>query len=119
MPRSAPTPCRAHGCKALVADGGGFCAVHRGLAHKVYNKKRRENPDTHDKFYSSARWKEVRAGQLREFPLCTMCKANGKVTAATVVDHVKPIRQGGERYEHSNLQSLCWSCHSSKTRLEG
>ena len=117
MPRSAPTPCRAHGCSSLV-EGGGFCKAHRNLAHKTYNKRRRENPDTHDGFYATARWRAVRAGQLREFPLCAMCRAKGKLTPATVVDHIKPIRHGGDRYDSANLQSLCWSCHSSKTRME-
>lgn len=103
----------------MVVDGGGFCAAHQGLAHKVYNKRRRENPDTSDKFYSSTRWREVRAAQLRADPLCAMCRSAGKLTPATVVDHIKPIKQGGERFDYDNLQSLCWSCHSSKTRREG
>lgn len=41
-----------------------------------------------------------------------MCKQVGRVTAATVVDHIKPHR-GDESlfYDAANLQSLCKPCH--------
>lgn len=38
---------------------------------------------------------------------------------ATEVDHKVTIAAGGARLEDSNLQSLCKSCHSRKTALEG
>jgi 5-methylcytosine-specific restriction protein A len=38
--------------------------------------------------------------------------------AAKVVDHILPIKKGGERFERSNLQSLCVPCHNAKTASE-
>lgn len=47
-----------------------------------------------------------------------MCKAKGRVTPATEVDHIVPLRQGGARLDRSNLQSLCRPCHAQKTRSD-
>jgi len=33
-------------------------------------------------------------------------------------DHIVPIRQGGERYDVANGQTLCLACHSRKTAHE-
>jgi len=30
-------------------------------------------------------------------------------------DHIVPIRQGGERYDLANGQTLCIACHGRKT----
>lgn len=34
------------------------------------------------------------------------------------VDHIKPIAQGGEIYDETNLQLLCIQCHGKKTAQE-
>lgn len=70
-------------------------------------------------FYGSARWKRLREAQLRAHPLCAFCLQIGRVTAATVVDHIKPHKgQGGLFFSRDNLQSLCdaepWRCHSRR-----
>ena len=39
-------------------------------------------------------------------------------TPARVVDHITPIKDGGERFCWSNLQPLCISCHNRKTAKE-
>lgn len=64
------------------------------------------------KIYKSARWRRVREIILSENPICGC----GKV--ATVVDHIKPIREGGSVWSGTNLQSMCQSCHNSKTAKE-
>lgn len=48
-------------------------------------------------------------------PLCRMCAAEGRVTAATLVDHIVPIEDGGAVLADANLQSLCIPCHGIKT----
>lgn len=64
-----------------------------------------------------ARWQRARRQHLAAAPLCVACGAAGRVTAATVVDHVRPHR-GDERlfWDATNWQSLCKACHDAKTR---
>ena len=66
------------------------------------------------------KWQKAREGFLREHPLCVMCTAEGRVTAATVVDHVIPHRGDQSLFwRRSNWQSLCASHHSGdKQRQE-
>ena len=65
-------------------------------------------------------WEKAREGHLRHEPLCRMCKQQGRVTAASVVDHIKP-HKGDRRlfWDRSNWQSLCKPHHdSTKQRME-
>lgn len=34
------------------------------------------------------------------------------------VDHIKPVHQGGAKWELDNLQVLCPDCHIKKTRRD-
>lgn len=54
---------------------------------------------------------------LQAHPLCCMCEAEGRVTAATVPDHRIPLWKGGADDE-TNLQSLCAEHHDAKTAAE-
>ena len=116
MPRSAPTPCRHPAC-ALVLDKPGYCDQHRAQAHRDYGRARR-GFDAELGFYQSVRWREVRAAFLREHSLCVACKGAGLVVAAKVADHIRPLKDGGERFDWTNLQGLCVSCHNRKTARE-
>jgi 5-methylcytosine-specific restriction protein A len=64
-----------------------------------------------------------RAGQklrhqvLSEEPLCRACLAENRTSASVVVDHIKPLSQGGGN-ERSNLQGLCTPHHDEKTAQE-
>ena len=69
-------------------------------------------------FYRSAEWRKFRKFYLMEHPVCVHCEAKGLVREASVVDHIVPIREGGNRFAHSNLQPLCDSCHNSKRHGE-
>jgi 5-methylcytosine-specific restriction enzyme A len=62
---------------------------------------------------------ERRARWLRENPLCVMCLAETppRTTAATEVDHIVPLSQGGADHV-SNFQSLCAEHHREKTNRE-
>jgi 5-methylcytosine-specific restriction endonuclease McrA len=68
------------------------------------------------RFYHTARWQRLRKHQLIAHPLCTYCLANGKVTPATVVDHVTPHRGDWTAFCTGKLQSLCEPCHKSTKR---
>lgn len=67
------------------------------------------------KFYNSKAWKELRAFVLQRDPLCIKCKKNNRYITATVVDHIQNINAGGAKLNVNNLQSLCASCHNSKS----
>ena len=59
----------------------------------------------------------IRKHVLTASPLCVMCKANGRVTLATEVDHIVALVNGGED-NHENRQALCSECHAEKTRRD-
>lgn len=61
-----------------------------------------------------SRWRKVRLMVLRANPICQHCNEY----AATEVDHIVPLSKGGSRLAMDNLQALCKSCHSKKTRAE-
>jgi 5-methylcytosine-specific restriction endonuclease McrA len=64
-------------------------------------------------------WQKYRAGYLRAHPLCVMCMADGRVTSATVVDHITPHR-GNEHlfWDEANHQALCGPCHNGRKARE-
>ena len=48
------------------------------------------------------------------------CEQQGRITPATVVDHIVPHKGNLELFwAESNLQALCKSCHDRKTTKEG
>jgi 5-methylcytosine-specific restriction protein A len=49
--------------------------------------------------------------------LCVECQRQGRIVAATDVDHIVARRHGGDD-SFANLQPLCHSCHSKKTQQE-
>lgn len=82
------------------------------LRRKQYDKSRRFDP--FHAFYNSKEWRSLRARFIRAYPVCVHC---GHM--ANQVDHIHPIRQNWDRrLDLTNLQPLCQSCHSRKTRLE-
>ncbi len=74
-------------------------------------------PSSPDKRIRGRKGQELRKRRLRNEPLCRMCKAEGKVTAATEVDHIDPLALGGEDTDE-NCQSLCAEHHLLKTASE-
>lgn len=74
----------------------------------------------------SYRWQQASAGWLRAHPLCVHCEREGRVVAATEVDHIVPHKGDmdifwdayGERHPGAGWMSLCKSCHSTKTATE-
>lgn len=62
--------------------------------------------------YKRGAWRKLRAWVLAAEPHCWACGAKAKE-----VDHIVPIRAGGD-YELNNLQPLCSRCHSGKTNRE-
>lgn len=68
------------------------------------------------RIYDSARWKSLRKAKLAAQPLCEECLPGGRVRPAMAVDHVIPVRLGGEPFPAlDELRSLCFRCHNRKT----
>lgn len=68
--------------------------------------------------YDNQRHRNLRKLHLQENPLCVMCKKAGRLTEATVYDHIVPVNQGGDPWDESNKQGLCVSCHAKKRQTE-
>lgn len=89
--------------------------------------------DKEPRIYGS-KWDRERLIFLRAHPLCVMCQEQGRVTAATVVDHIIPhklkeaLRSGDSQaiakaqklfWSRKNWQGLCKPHHdSTKQRME-
>lgn len=115
MPHLPKKPCRYPGCPNLTNET--YCEIHKKQANKEYNQYQRDKFSK--TFYNTPKWREIRKLKLTQSPFCEECRKNGTIVKATIVDHIKPIKQGGEPYALDNLQSLCWSCHSRKSIIEG
>jgi len=60
------------------------------------------------------KWRKARELFLRAHPLCRYCEREGRVEAATIVDHIVPHQGDKELFwRESNWQSLCKPCHDS------
>lgn len=65
------------------------------------------------------RWQKARALFLTENPLCRMCEADGRLTAAEVVDHITPHRGDARLFwDRANWQPLCKRCHDVDKRRQ-
>lgn len=66
--------------------------------------------------YRDPRWAALRLeAKRRDGWKCVQCGARGRLEC----DHIKPVRSRPDlAFDLTNLQSLCPSCHTRKTRLE-
>jgi 5-methylcytosine-specific restriction protein A len=93
--------CTVRDCTELTKSG--MCESCRKAYRKPVDAK------TH-RTYDEA-WQRLSRSFLRRWPHCFRC---GK--PAEVVDHVVSIEADPSRkYDESNLESLCRSCHGRKT----
>lgn len=101
MPYAPPT----HSTRRTLAN--------RKLQQYEYNKTR-----TGQQFYKTTAWKKLRLWHLLRNPVCIECREMGQAAPARIVDHIVPIKQGGEALAQDNLQSLCQAHHNRKTAGE-
>ena len=66
-----------------------------------------------EKRYNTTQWRQYRRTFLSRNPLCVQC---GRV--ATVVDHITPVRLGGEFWAPDNHAAMCAACHNAKSGSE-
>jgi hypothetical protein len=70
-----------------------------------------------DHLYDRVRWKHMRRDQLLRFPICQMCEAQGRLTPATIADHIEPHRGSVNAFYCNALQSLCRQCHGAEKHV--
>lgn len=120
-----PTPltfCRRRGCHARVRGGGYCCACDLARrAERVVAGYERRRGSSSARGYASADWRRKRAEWLAAHPYCSdpFHRHHGQQVRGIHVDHRRAKRAGGADAA-GNFQTLCASCHSSKTvRFDG
>jgi len=109
MPRAALKPCCVAGCKNITSSR--YCEQHQNHGDK-------QRATSYERGYDS-RWRKVRLVYLRSNPLCVICSTEGRLTAANVIDHIKPHKGNDALFwDELNWQALCESCHNRKTLTE-
>jgi 5-methylcytosine-specific restriction protein A len=74
-------------------------------------------PSASSRGYGEA-WRKIRDRILkRDGGFCVPCKDEGRMTPATMVDHIKPKHLSGG--DDANLRAICRRCHDRKTGAEG
>lgn len=68
--------------------------------------------------YQNKAWRDLRAAQLRKQPLCEDCQKQGKITAASVCDHVNAHKGNMELFWSGPFASRCKYHHDVKTIME-
>lgn len=96
-------------CPELVRSPDRYCPEHRRQLERS-----RGSPD--ERGYD-ARWQKTRARYLRQNPRCEECGITAEDYGAPLhVDHIDGLGPLGPRgHDPSNLQTLCPSCHQTKT----
>lgn len=87
MPKRPLKPCSHYGCPNLTDER--FCPAHKQEAKPYANVI--DRPSAAKRGYDR-KWQSARAAWLRQNPLCSECKRAGKLTPATLVDHIVPHR---------------------------
>ena len=72
------------------------------------------------RLYDKRTWRRRSRQFLAAHPLCRMCEQQGRVTLATVVDHIVPHRGDEELFwdEANNWQGLCATDHSAAKQAQ-
>jgi 5-methylcytosine-specific restriction enzyme A len=84
----------------------GYCRRHGGQL----DAGRRKPADV--AFYQSPAWRAASAAAVAAEPLCRICRRK----ASALADHIVERRDGGADFARRNIQAVCWSCHSKKTK---
>jgi len=104
------TECKQYGCRNNKTDRSAYCSEHGGGVT--------ETGKANSRLYNQQAWDKIRARQLSKQPLCARCQHEGKITAASTVDHVFPHRRDAAKFKVNLFQSLCVACHTIKGQDE-
>lgn len=77
-----------------------------------------ERGKDYKRLIQSSEWRRLRAAVLTAHPLCRRCEADGLITAASEVHHIRPVDYGISlsdkrrlMFSPLNLMPLCHACH--------
>ena len=105
--------CRHAACGTTIAAPG-YCEKHAKDKTGWYATSTKS---AQERGYGWA-WKKKRESIMRrDCGLCQVCRKQGRIKAATEVDHIIGKAQGGTD-DDVNLQAICAPCHASKTGSE-
>lgn len=115
MARRPLKPCAFPACGVLMRNAR-YCEKHAKQNQQAKDKAINANrPSAAAQGYGH-RWRKARAAYLDKNPLCAQCQSEQRVSAAEVVDHIKPHCGDKELFwNRRNWQPLCKTCHSRKT----
>jgi 5-methylcytosine-specific restriction protein A len=71
-----------------------------------------------EEFNRNNTWFFVRQDVLRRDKWkCSICGKRFRKSLLDV-DHIIPVRMGGQLFDKDNLRTLCKECHKAKTKLD-
>lgn len=80
---------------------------------------RRQTAQPWRKWYGTARWKAIRAAQLRSHPMCWQCEERGVAMPATVCNHAERHNGDPVKFWIGPFNSMCKDCHDvDQQRIE-
>lgn len=90
------------------------------LDHRARNREYDQRRGSARERGYNSRWEKARKTYLMRNPLCIMCKREGRVTAATVVDHIIPHKGDTALFwdTENNWQPLCAPHHDRDKQRE-
>lgn len=113
LPFASKRPCTFPGCSELTDSGR--CKRHAIAVRRESDARR---PTAAERGYDS-HWAKARKHYLAAHPLCVMCEQRGRLTPATVVDHIIAHKGDKSRFwDSDNWRSLCAPCHNARTARE-
>jgi 5-methylcytosine-specific restriction enzyme A len=117
MPSRPKTFC-IQGCAGQSVNGSRLCQVCFDVREEKILARNNKLAKARTEKYGSSReqgydwrWEKLSKFVRRNEPVCRICKN----ALAQMVDHIVPLKQGGERLAMENLQPLCNRCHGAKT----
>jgi 5-methylcytosine-specific restriction enzyme A len=114
----AKRPCMGRpGCPNLVVKG---CCDQCDAKYSSRARAEAKRPSAAMRGYGR-RWQKTSAGRLRQHPICVDPdgRHSSRLVAATETDHIEPHKGDMAKFwDPANWQSLCKSCHDSKTANE-
>ena len=108
-PYRAGHACGYPSCPGIARPGKKYCSKHSGMERKPDDR-----PSAGVRGYDAA-WQKFRIWYLRRHPICVIA---GCGCVAMVVDHIKALNDGGDKYDEANLQAMCAFHHNQKTARE-